>query len=230
MTKVQFMTILSNGIASLTILERQEILSDYEEHFRQGATNGMTEREICDSLGDPASIARDYLDEAAQRPRVVPTPNVNLNKDDAQQQAPPYAGYQVPPNAGQQGTYGQQNWQNAGPQPRPMPPPRQGNSAGTQFILTLLLIFVNLIFVIPILLGVFVALIGCFGAGIAIIVAGILVIAALIHGYIYAVAGLAVLCLGLLVCIGMGALIGLFFKGIGAYARWNVRAVKGGNA
>ena len=226
MTKAQFMTILSNGILSLTILERQEILSDYEEHFRQGRANGMSEEEICASLGDPSAIAHDYLDEAAQRPRVVPTPNVNLNKTYEQQQTPPHQGYQNAPN---QGAYEQPNWQNAGPQARPAPPPRRGNSAGTQVFLALLLIFVNLIFVIPILAGIFCVLIGCFSAGLALVVSGILIMAALIHGYIYLVVGLGVLCLGLLICIGVGALIGLFFKGIGTYAKWNIRAVKGGN-
>jgi uncharacterized membrane protein len=41
--------------------DRNEILYDYEEHFRIGMENGKTEEEISESLGDVKSIARQFM-------------------------------------------------------------------------------------------------------------------------------------------------------------------------
>lgn len=40
--------------------EKQDILYDYEEHFRIGLESGKSEQEISQSLGDPRVLARQY--------------------------------------------------------------------------------------------------------------------------------------------------------------------------
>lgn len=188
MTKTEFIQILSNGIAPLTILERQEILSDYEEHFRQGLENGQNEAEICASLGDPYSIARDYLDESTQR---------------------------------------QFEEQFYGVKTTPVQEEVKSRNIVAKIALAAALIFVNLIFVLPIVLGIFGTLIGFTVAGFGIAVAGIIIIFSVIYGWIYIVAGIACICLGILLCIGFGLLIGLFCKLIATYVKWNAHVVSG---
>ena len=61
MTKKQFMDRLKKALSPLPAAERREILSDYEEHFVQGAREGLSEDEICRRLGDPENIAREYV-------------------------------------------------------------------------------------------------------------------------------------------------------------------------
>ena len=40
--------------------ESQEIINDFEEHFKVGFEDGKTEEEIIDSLGNPMDIAKEY--------------------------------------------------------------------------------------------------------------------------------------------------------------------------
>ncbi len=44
-------------------MERQEILRDYEEHFRAGKEEGKSEEEIVHSLGDPYALAKEILQD-----------------------------------------------------------------------------------------------------------------------------------------------------------------------
>jgi uncharacterized membrane protein len=63
MNKTEF---LSELVKNLKVLEseKKEILSDYEEHFQIGMAEGRSESEICDALGDPSKIARNYTASA----------------------------------------------------------------------------------------------------------------------------------------------------------------------
>ncbi|TYQ12796.1 UNVERIFIED_CONTAM: putative membrane protein [Acetivibrio alkalicellulosi] len=60
MTKESFLEIISYQISSLPEEDRNEILYDYEEHFRIGIESGKTEEEIAKSLGDPKLLAKQY--------------------------------------------------------------------------------------------------------------------------------------------------------------------------
>lgn len=74
MTKRQFMDTLDRALQSLPYEERREILADYEEHFAQGAAEGLSESEICAHLGDPENIAREYVASSHfQRAEQAPT-------------------------------------------------------------------------------------------------------------------------------------------------------------
>lgn len=54
-----------------------DILSDYENHFKEGMENGKSEEEICEELGNVEEIRQAFLDE---NPAAM-TINVNSNSD-----------------------------------------------------------------------------------------------------------------------------------------------------
>lgn len=70
MTKAEFLNELDRALAGVAYQDKQEIMSDYIEHFRSGAETGKSEEQICNALGNPRSIARayraDYLVEQAR--------------------------------------------------------------------------------------------------------------------------------------------------------------------
>jgi uncharacterized membrane protein len=60
MNKSEFIKILSNNLRNIPMNEKKEIISDYEEHFAIGLKEGKKEEEICESLGNPKLIAKQY--------------------------------------------------------------------------------------------------------------------------------------------------------------------------
>ncbi|HOJ77488.1 MAG TPA: DUF1700 domain-containing protein [Bacillota bacterium] len=65
MNKDEFLNRLKNSLTGLTEAEKKDILYDYEEHFSIGLEKGKTESEICESLGDPKTIAKQFRAEYA---------------------------------------------------------------------------------------------------------------------------------------------------------------------
>ncbi|PWR69816.1 HAAS signaling domain-containing protein [Methanospirillum lacunae] len=60
MQKDEYLSQLRQAIRALPEDEQEEILADYDEHFRMGITEGRTEVEIASALGDPRSIGKEY--------------------------------------------------------------------------------------------------------------------------------------------------------------------------
>lgn len=60
MTRQEFIETLTRSLAGLPAADRDEIIFDYEEHFRIGLEDDKTEEEIATSLGDPRMIARQF--------------------------------------------------------------------------------------------------------------------------------------------------------------------------
>ena len=60
MNKKTFLNQLKNELRNYPKDEIDEIIYDYEEHFRTGIENGKTEEEIAKTLGDPKMIAKQY--------------------------------------------------------------------------------------------------------------------------------------------------------------------------
>lgn len=58
MTKQQFLQTLTDGLSNLPKKEVNDIISDYEEHFDIGQSQGRSEKELVASLGDPNQIAK----------------------------------------------------------------------------------------------------------------------------------------------------------------------------
>ena len=65
MNKQQFLFTLSQSLKPLGSAAIQDILADFDDHFRNGLDAGRSEDEIANELGNPAEIARQYLDESA---------------------------------------------------------------------------------------------------------------------------------------------------------------------
>lgn len=58
MNKKDYIKILSAHLRGIPLEERQDVINDFEEHFKEGLSEGRTEEEISDSLGDPKTLAR----------------------------------------------------------------------------------------------------------------------------------------------------------------------------
>ena len=70
MNRQEFINTLKPQLNQLAAADRDEIIYDYEEHFRIGLEEGKSEEEISTSLGDPRSLAKhfnvDYLVKRAE--------------------------------------------------------------------------------------------------------------------------------------------------------------------
>ena len=62
MKQSDFIATLEKALAGLKPEEKQEILSDFREHFSSGMAGGKTEEEIACELGDPASLAAQFTE------------------------------------------------------------------------------------------------------------------------------------------------------------------------
>jgi uncharacterized membrane protein len=60
MNRNEFLNILERSLASMSQSDRDDILYDYKEHFNAGMTDGKSEAEICNALGDPRALAKQY--------------------------------------------------------------------------------------------------------------------------------------------------------------------------
>ena len=60
MNKKDFMYKLSLYLGGIPGEDRQDVISDFEEHFKEGLAEGRTEEEIAGSLGDPKSLANQF--------------------------------------------------------------------------------------------------------------------------------------------------------------------------
>lgn len=60
MNKMEFFKILEEGLIDFPAHELQEILYDYKEYFSNAQSDGKTEEEIIEELGDPYTIVNQY--------------------------------------------------------------------------------------------------------------------------------------------------------------------------
>lgn len=64
MTRQAFMARLREGLRGLPAQAQADILTDYENHFADGAAAGRSEPEVASALGDPDRLARELRAEA----------------------------------------------------------------------------------------------------------------------------------------------------------------------
>lgn len=64
MNKETFMNELTKSLSEYGVNDSREILLDFEQHFEDGKAAGETEDEVCEKLGDPVEIAKQYIPEA----------------------------------------------------------------------------------------------------------------------------------------------------------------------
>lgn len=60
MNKTSFMQTLYSNLSGIPENEKNEIMYDYEEHFRMAKEQGRTEEDTVNSMGDPVQIARQF--------------------------------------------------------------------------------------------------------------------------------------------------------------------------
>lgn len=60
MNRYDFMRQLSDGLKKLPKEEVSDILSDFEEYFSCASKEGRGEEELCERLGDPKKLAKEY--------------------------------------------------------------------------------------------------------------------------------------------------------------------------
>jgi len=63
MNKWEYLEKLDELLKDLPEEDREDILSDYEEHFQIGLENGRTEEELSGALGDPKTVAKQVKEE-----------------------------------------------------------------------------------------------------------------------------------------------------------------------
>jgi len=61
MNKEEFLKQLRGKLKNVSKEEKEDILYDYEEHFKVGLEQGRTEKEIIEALGNPSDIAKQYV-------------------------------------------------------------------------------------------------------------------------------------------------------------------------
>ncbi|MCJ7840136.1 DUF1700 domain-containing protein [Lederbergia sp. NSJ-179] len=61
MNKQEFLLELERYLRSLSTIEKNDILQDYEDHFAFGTEEGKSEEEISKALGSPKQLAREIL-------------------------------------------------------------------------------------------------------------------------------------------------------------------------
>ncbi len=64
MTKIIFMDKLRASLSEYGVTDTREIMLDFEQHFEDGEAAGETEAQVCEKLGDPEEIAKQYISDA----------------------------------------------------------------------------------------------------------------------------------------------------------------------
>lgn len=68
MKKQEFLDLLSFYLQKLPKTVVDEIVAEYRTHFEEGMAHGKTEEEICEGLGSPREIAKEYLYDEEENP------------------------------------------------------------------------------------------------------------------------------------------------------------------
>lgn len=80
MNKIDFLNELYYYLESLPRNEKEEIIADFREHFREGAAAGKTEEQICNELGTPFECARQYVGDDVMQAKVGKYSKTNKKK------------------------------------------------------------------------------------------------------------------------------------------------------
>lgn len=127
MNKVEFIARLSGALSHLPPQEREDILNDYEEHFRISAEMGKSEEETAQGLGSPEELGATYVEgeplESPADPGVGVQEPAETNPQTAQSGTIPDFGFPVTGAAADTETAEPVASSGAGPE-NPFAPPR----------------------------------------------------------------------------------------------------------
>ena len=71
MTEKDYISLLDEALLNRGVAERQEILEDYRQHFKDGRAVGQNDDEIIRQLGSPVEVAGEYAAETLTSPTPV---------------------------------------------------------------------------------------------------------------------------------------------------------------
>lgn len=213
MNKNEFLHVLQKELNPLGPAAISEILADFEEHFANGLARGKSEDEITAELGNPAEIAQQYRESAADGPSSRPVVQ--------------FYQYQDPVNPSPQ----EASTRETAPAPAVEPAARPGGKINETALISVLVF--NLFIGIPVWISLFAILISFWAAvgGIGVAAIALFVVAILkvgVTSLILALFGVALTALLVLAVILMVYLTKWLAKGLGYYVRWNKRLVTGG--
>ncbi len=182
MNKREFLSQLEEALLRLSKSDRDDILLDYEEHFRAGSDNGMTEEEVAEKLGDPSVIAAQYLENLPEDAKGAPAKEKEAEAEDGEAKTEPvFTPAPSAPAAENEATTGQK-------------------VANVFFWIGIVIICMYIVYF---LIGIVAATIGCFTGAVVLIGAGVFLAStstSLLIGLILIAAGLV--CMGVLLIIG----------------------------
>lgn len=82
MSKNEFLSILANGLKDFPEKELADIIFDYQEHFTVGLSNGKTEEEIIDELGNPYELVYQYRSAYLEKVQTTEDTTSSYTEDD----------------------------------------------------------------------------------------------------------------------------------------------------
>ncbi|WNR44715.1 DUF1700 domain-containing protein [Paenibacillus roseipurpureus] len=252
MSKSDYFKELNYRLRGLPEKERHNILKVYEELFQKAVENGKHEDEVAQSLGYPRVPNWDAHKEApsVKEDLLRPTgeaPPMSVASDDLPE--PPAAPYMEPnepvfdskiapqaPPAWEPPAYTKPPQPHFPPMysaPYPKPYPTKTDTGIKAIIISIMLGFFNLMFVVGPWFGVCAALIAFFAAGFALLIAPVI-------GVLTSLAGMSgsdfqFVSFAMLACFGLGIilttlssmLLKLFFKLSWKYIQFNAKLIKG---
>lgn len=80
MNKKDFINKLSSYLSGVPAEERQDVINDFEDHFKEGVAEGRTEEEIAESLGDPKALANQFKANILANTAEKTTSAVNITR------------------------------------------------------------------------------------------------------------------------------------------------------
>jgi len=80
MNKKDFINKLSSYLAGVPVEERQDVINDFEDHFKEGIAEGRTEEEIAESLGDPKALANQFKANILVNTAAKTTSAINITR------------------------------------------------------------------------------------------------------------------------------------------------------
>ncbi len=95
-SKEQYINALIRALTRCGVTDTREILTDFEQHFADGAAAGETEEQTCEKLGDPDEIAEQYISEGVQY-NAAEQNYSTASGFEAEPSPAPAPNYQVPP-------------------------------------------------------------------------------------------------------------------------------------
>lgn len=233
MSKIDYFKELNYRLRGLPEKERQNILSVYEELFQKAIENGKQEDDVAQSLGYPRVPNWDAQKETpstGQEP-TKSTPSDAVEKSysrpeptAAPKQAPETKGF--PPYTPPQGTNPYMNH-------NPYPYPVKQESSIKSIIVSIMLGFFNLIFVVGPWFGILATLIALFVSGFALIISPIV---GILGSYMGTVGSdMRFIGFAMLACFGLGIILTtlsswlfkVFFKLSWMYIQFNAKLIKG---